>query len=245
MNVQRLEEAGFNAVPALEQIFYDGWLIRFARGFTGRRNSVNALYNSMLDLPEKIAWCEALFAARGLPPVFRLTPLAPAGLDAALAQRGYVLRPERVLVMVADLDPARLGGGKSATVVPHQLNEWLPLHQEIGHMHQEHQELHRELLTRISGQPYFITSFDSIRPAASVLAVREGELVGIFEMVTAPDLRRRGHGANVVRAALALAAQDGARQAYLQVMETNAPAVALYEKLGFTTAYRYTYRTKR
>ncbi len=41
---------------------------------------------------------------------------------------------------------------------------------------------------------------------------------------------------------MARAALQGVMTAYLQVVITNGPAIALYRSLGFTEAYRYTYR---
>jgi ribosomal protein S18 acetylase RimI-like enzyme len=54
-----------------------------------------------------------------------------------------------------------------------------------------------------------------------------------------PTSRRGGLGTALVRALLGGA---DAATAYLQVEESNAPAVALYARLGFTEAYRYCHR---
>ncbi len=41
---------------------------------------------------------------------------------------------------------------------------------------------------------------------------------------------------------LAAASDAGATSAYLQVLEANAPAIALYRSFGFAKAYGYAYR---
>jgi RimJ/RimL family protein N-acetyltransferase len=51
--------------------------------------------------------------------------------------------------------------------------------------------------------------------------------------------RRAGLGTAIVRA---LVAWSGAREAYLEVERRNAPALALYDRLGFALAYDYVHR---
>lgn len=38
------EELSMNAHPAIKTHVYDGWLLRFANGYTNRANSVNMIY---------------------------------------------------------------------------------------------------------------------------------------------------------------------------------------------------------
>jgi ribosomal protein S18 acetylase RimI-like enzyme len=69
--------------------------------------------------------------------------------------------------------------------------------------------------------------------------------VGVFGMATVPAFRRR-HAATAVLDALAAWGQErGASRLYLQVMQDNLPALALYERAGFTTLYEYYYREKK
>jgi GNAT superfamily N-acetyltransferase len=44
---------------------------------------------------------------------------------------------------------------------------------------------------------------------------------------------------------LGWAQENGARHAYLGVVELNSPARRLYDKLGFREAYRYWYRVPK
>ena len=72
---------------------YDGWVIRFADGFSRRSNSIIPLYPSRLDVLEKIRLCEAMCRERGQKTVFKLTAASdPRELDLILSDEGY--RPE-------------------------------------------------------------------------------------------------------------------------------------------------------
>jgi ribosomal protein S18 acetylase RimI-like enzyme len=62
-------------------------------------------------------------------------------------------------------------------------------------------------------------------------------------VATDPAFRRRGFSRDCVASILAWGARAGARGACLQVVSANAPAIALYEQLGFDQElYRYHYR---
>jgi len=111
VNIRLLEELSLNAWPALHTLTVDGWLVRFANGYTRRANSVNPLYAPAGNVNDNIAACEALYAARGLPTVFKLTPDSqPPDLDDLLAQRGYTREAETSVQTLALGDASRLQG---------------------------------------------------------------------------------------------------------------------------------------
>lgn len=78
--------------------------------------------------------------------------------------------------------------------------------------------------------------------SACALAVRQQQLLGLFDIATHPLARRQGQAQALCSALIRNAAADGATQAYLQVVASNTAAIALYRKLGFRIAYGYWYR---
>ena len=74
---------------------------------------------------------------------------------------------------------------------------------------------------------------DGERAAAYVgmtFAAGEGTITNI---ATSPDYRRQGLGAKVMEAAAEAARERALSEIWLEVRESNAPAIALYEKFGF------------
>jgi len=102
MDLRHIEEAALQAWRALKQQELDGWSLGFSQGYTKRANSVNPLNAGRGAVNAKIRLCEAAYADRGLPTIFRLTPFAaPADLDSRLEARGY-RRPAITLVQVLE-----------------------------------------------------------------------------------------------------------------------------------------------
>lgn len=76
---------------------------------------------------------------------------------------------------------------------------------------------------------------------ASGVAAYADDWMGMRSIEVAPAHRRQGLALQVIAALVDWAAEQGATTAYLQVLGDNAPALALYERLGFTTHHTYCY----
>jgi len=239
---RRLEEVAMNAWPAFQQVLVDGWVLRFANGYTKRANSINPLYESQEPIDAKIALCERFYAAKHLPALFRLTScLAPAELDTALEQRGY-RQIDPSLVLTLDLRGPGPAPDPATDLRDEDLDSWMAqFEQDNDHGAWQH-ETHRALLRSIPAQRLLAVSVKDGKRGGCGMGVLEGEFFGLFDLVVAPGQRNHGYGAQLVAAMLDWARQRGAAVAYLQVMRANAPARRVYAKLGFVEAYRYWYR---
>lgn len=80
------------------------------------------------------------------------------------------------------------------------------------------------------------------RPAGVAFVGLDGEIAMLHAMEVAPARRRAGAGGMLVRGAASFAAEHGGRWLALAVTEANAPARALYARLGMAEAGRYHYR---
>jgi GNAT superfamily N-acetyltransferase len=76
---------------------------------------------------------------------------------------------------------------------------------------------------------------------ATGVAAHDGDWVGFRGIEVDPAARRRGLGLAVMAALLDWGASAGATTAYLQVLDGNDPALALYARLGFATHHAYRY----
>lgn len=237
--IRTLEELAFNAWPALQTLVVDGWLLRFADGYTKRANSANAWRPGATPVAEIVSTAENLYRARGLRPVFRLSPLAPAETDALLARRGYQrfdeTRVQHAAIGEVEAEPEVAIGQAPASA-------WLTGYAAAtGLAAAETETLGRML--RLCHLPCAFASIEVEGTAVAFgYAVRERGHVGLFDIVTSPAWRRRGLARRIVRALMRWGAAHGAGRAYLQVVDANAPALALYRRLGFSDAYRYHYR---
>jgi GNAT superfamily N-acetyltransferase len=122
------------------------------------------------------------------------------------------------------------------------LAEWLPLFCQFKQASIEQHQHHKEMLKQIVPDPLFAVFHQNGLPVACGLGVMENEVFGLFDIVTHPEQRNKGYGTQLIVAMLDWAAQKGASQAYLQVVNTNQIAHHIYTKLGFYELYHYWYR---
>lgn len=246
-----------NAWPATHQMLIDGWLIRLSNGYTKRANCVVPLYQPTTGgsphsatTPEqqldKIRYCENLYAREQLKTVFRLTSLAPnATLDHTLADRGYQLL-DATRVQVANLrTTTEAANSLPQPAIEFQLvaaPEWLRAYSRLAEMPAAASELHANLIRSIRPDCAFALLTDHGEPVSCGLGVVEHDLLGLFDVITSRARRSQGLGKRMLTQLLQWGAQQGAEQAYLQVVADNSPALALYDQLGFSDLYRYWYR---
>jgi GNAT superfamily N-acetyltransferase len=239
--IRQIEEAGMNAWPAHQQSLFDGWLLRFADGYTKRANSVMPVYPSTLALEQKISYCEQIYQQMGLPSVFRLTPLAEDELDPALTARGYQkFHPTRVLTMPLTTWDIPVSPELNIRELP--LDQWMGVFSQISGSLVDKQPAHAQILQNII-HPYLAAAIEiSGTWVTCGLGVLERDWFGLFDIVTHPNYRRQGFSTQLIAGMLDWARSQGASQSYLQVMENNAPALGLYDNLGYIDAYGYWYR---
>ena len=241
----RIEEAGLNALQTTQQLFYDGWLLRVSAGKAKRARSVNPHFGSSLPLDAKIDHCERVYRERALPVLFRMTPFAkPVALAAVLEARGYVAF-DATLVQIRSLAeiPRRTPRTDVVLATP-PIAEFV---EAVGELRGSTAGERAAHLERLSSTPLatcaIVANIDGCAVAAGQAAI-DGGLAGIYDMMTATAWRGRGIASLIVEALLAWAARQRATHAFLQVNDDNAPALAVYRRYGFTTAYTYHYRAR-
>ena len=243
LDLRRVEEIGLNALQTQRQLFYDGWLLRVSPGKAKRARSVNAHFGSTLPLARKIPYCERIYAERGLPALFRITPFVqPTGLEAELAVRGYQSF-EDTLVQLTRLD--RPPEAPAVPGVDYVVPSPADFAEAVGELQQTSAEQRAALLERLAHTPLttraMIAMADDHAVGTGTVVLEDG-LAGVYSMVTAPDMRARGIATGILATLLGWAWEHGATHAYLQVSADNHRAISVYRRFGFADAYTYHYR---
>jgi N-acetylglutamate synthase len=218
------------------------WLLRAGGGFTSRANSGLALGDPGMTLDAALEAVESWYAARGLPPRLQVTERdAPIGLTTALDRRGWATSPT-VHVMTAELGHV-LRAVTSSTDHELRLDEqpdpaWLACYR------QDEGALPPVAYDSLTNHPAAV--FASIRAGGRAVAIARAAVddrwAGLFAVEVEPDHRRLGLGSLASAAALRWAGQRGARRTYVQVLTSNAPAIALYEGFGYAVHHDYHFR---
>ncbi len=240
--------------PGLERARLGGWIVMASGGFTSRANCCLPVGDPGVPTDEALDVVEEFFAVRGLPAKVQVSSPAPGsgrddpspGLAALLEARGYV--PDLpTLVMLRELTaddstPAPKAVGPQRLRWADQPDEnWLGLYRYRGDALPDDA---RQVLMAAREQRFATVHDPGGRAIACArLALHDG-WAGVTAMQVEQQYRRQGLARWLLQGLLARAAQEQARQAYLQVSSDNHPAIDLYESMGFETHYTYRYWTR-
>lgn len=242
--IATIEQVSLNALPALQTFLFDGWVVRMGKGYSRRANSVQTFGAGLLPLDEKIAYCEMLYRQNDLPAIFKMTDASqPESLDAELERRGYLVQA-RTLVQTCDLNAFIAPPAPGVTIRETWDDVWYDEFCRMNAMSAAARPLLKQMLKLILPRTGYAILKSEQGICACGLGVLQGKYIGLFDIVTDTNARRRGHGRQLVSQLLKWGKANGGETAYLQVIEANTPARNLYAQLGFSDRYEYWYRVQ-
>lgn len=241
-----IEELSMNAWPALQTKLFDGWVLRFADGYTKRSNSINPLYDSCVSLKHKIDFCEKEYESKNLPVVYKLTlDSNPKNIDLELDKRGYS-RIDETSMRLLQISKYNFDEIEDVSVMTGFCDAWIESLYKCSGMNLERDQITaKRMLDNIKGEVVCVNKIVDGKIVGCGYGVIERDYIGIFYIVVDKSYRRMGFGRDIMKGILNIAQHKEIGTAYLQVVVGNTVAENLYESLGFIEEYRYWYRVKK
>ncbi|MFD0620504.1 GNAT family N-acetyltransferase [Paenibacillus sp. GCM10027629] len=244
MDNKLIEELSLNHWQPLSTLLYDGWVLRFADGYTKRANSINPIHYSTYDLNNKIEECEKIYSANNLPTTYKITPFVhPINLDGSLEGKGYSVI-DTTSVQTLKLDNIIEPELTSVRIYENITADWLENFCRLNNVKDKDKHVMERMLSNIKTKKGFVSLYYEEKVIACGLGVIEREYIGLYDIVTDINFRNRGFGEQMILNLLKWGKENGARYSYLAVVANNAPALRLYSKIGYSEIYKYWYRVK-
>lgn len=212
----------------------DGWRVSSNHGFSRRLNSATAIGRAETSLEAKRSVTRWM-ADRGAPLVVRVTPLTDPATAESCERNWYLDQLDETIVMTRPVEDQPVTGEVMA--VDPLDEDFVDEFFTFNGRRPASDDTWSALVNRIAPDATGLW----IKGAAVGFAAVSGSLAFAYSVAVDPDVRRSGLGTLMMEAAEAWAAQRGARSMALQVLGTNAPARGLYERRGYSEAYRYHY----
>lgn len=220
--------------PAAETQTEAGWLLRRGAGGGKRVSAASPL--ATCGTPN-VAVATAALARWGQPALFRLSATDQA-VDAVLAAEGFAILDPTVIYTapVEQLTDTRDETARIlriTTPLARAAEIWAEGGIGPGRL---------AVMERVTGPRVCLMARLSDRPVGVAFVAEDGGIAMLHAVEVLESERRLGAGLMLLHGAANWAASIGAVTLALAVTEANAPARALYEKLGMSVATRYHYR---
>lgn len=215
------------------------WVLRASRGFSSRGNSVLALGNPDAPLTEALDTVTQWYRSRSLPPRAHVHPEGPEA--EAFMQAGWTAYGSTLLMLSSVSRVLRRLGPDLVAEPRHDPKP------DAGWLASDERSTRFGAAARAVLEAGEVT-FATVRDQDDAVLARgrgacHGDWIGVSCLWTREDLRGTGLGSAVLESLLAWGAERGATTSYLQVVESNTPALRLYQARGYEVHHRYDYLT--
>lgn len=155
MDTKEIELMLMRSWPALEEKIFDGWILRFSKGYTKRSNCINPLFESYFDLEEKYSYCDKLYRNKGIKVAYKIIDdKASLEVDEFLMKKGL---DKRDVVTVKEIDLFSLNYSfKNIKVNWGFSKEWFEFFTEENKLNEEEKSTLKILLDRNDKNNYYV-----------------------------------------------------------------------------------------
>lgn len=243
IDVESLERATLDAVAPDSVESIKGWLLPFDTTTIGRAISAVPLQHDNLD-PVAIAEIESIYAHRGYKAQFRVADVVGLNrVHGALRQHGYTPQ-QATLTMVGGIrDWRQKCNNWTVQLTQKPSHEWMKVYLTEGFDPVDGANRVKALSRSV--HMVYASICDQVSPIAAGAASFSQDWAGLHGLRTAEHRRNKGCARALIAALGESVVERGMNRCYLQVEETNTPAIFLYSRLGFQTAWRYHYWRKQ
>lgn len=216
--------------PAAETVRRGTFTLRRGAGGGNRTSAAN-----LEGAPGDIADAEAAMRAWGQRPLFQIRP-GQEDFDTVLAALGYRLQDRSVIYTV---DPAAIAEAVGLAAIPCaapltcMTEIWAE--GDVG-------PARLAVMARAPAPRTWLLGRSNDRPAGCAFVAVSHGIAMLSALQVAAAHRRKGVAGQMVRGAAHWAGRQGAETLALAVTADNAPARALYQRLGMAEAAAYHYR---
>lgn len=247
-DIASLERATLDAVapPAIEAL--PGWLLPFDQSTIGRAKSAVPLSHAAQDARILQSIVDR-YAVHQMPAAFRVADvvnlstihleLRRLGLTPQQPTLVQIGSAQRMLAALGTADALGACATASVTVTHRPTPAWSAVYTAPGFDAVD--GAHRVQALSRSTTVVFASLADAQGPVAAGTASFSQGWASVHGMRTAERARGRNLAGNVLAALAQQAISRGIDRVFLQVEQGNAPALALYQRAGFQTAWQYHY----
>lgn len=241
-DIESLERATLDAVAPSRVEALPGWLLPFDRSTVGRAISAVPLQHHDLDR-EAVHAIEARYKTQNLRAQFRIANVdGLSEIEACLQGLGYRAHQPTLTMVCSNLDWHQTQSEWTVHVSATAIPAWQSVY--LANDFDPVDGANRvKALSRSNCVHYAWIEGASETIAAATVSMSQGWM-SLHGLRTLQSVRGQGCATALIQTLGKFARLQGLDKCFLQVEETNTPAISLYRRFGFETAWRYRYWRK-